>query len=342
MGEETKITVTLNKTGQSMTRNISTKSVLITKVEGPKEMKLNEKGTFKVTRYNTKKPPQKVKDQIKWAIKVGDEKIKELKNKKGESIEFTPNDKNMEGKEIILMPFLKKYTERISVKTKILISLIDVTTSSGKFLFSLKPNKKHKSQKITAKKLYKKGLQWFCPNADNYIELIKTNEQLKEFKELKHFSWDEIIKFSEQERWNISYRTGGSGDWKASSRGADGYLLVSIDGFPYWADAIGQIPFTIDVFTDYLEDGYSKSESTKKTLSTGQKFGDGEIFGGKSDFSNGYDNHMILRTCLWAKDRYKVKFSKGLISDSYEVSKTTYSPKKLSKFLSKVQTSKYL
>lgn len=120
-GGETKIKLTLDKTGQSMTREVVVQSILIKEAEGPKELKLNEKGTFKVTKYSKDEPSKKIKDQIKWAIKIGNDEIKELKDKKGESIEFTPDDKKMEGKEIILMPFLKKYSEEVSCKVSIIL-----------------------------------------------------------------------------------------------------------------------------------------------------------------------------------------------------------------------------
>lgn len=46
----------------------------------------------------------------------------------------------------------------------------------------------------------------------------------------------------------LSYRTGGSGDWKAESNPGNGYLMVEVEGVPYWADAIGQIPFTLNEY----------------------------------------------------------------------------------------------
>ncbi|WP_271785208.1 DUF4280 domain-containing protein [Aquimarina algiphila] len=224
-------------------------------------------------------------------------------------------------------------------------NLINVTTSSGKFLFSLKSNETHKAQTITAKKLYNKKIQWFCPQADNYLKLIKANDQLPTFNELKHFTWKEIVKFSEIERWNFNYRSGGSGDWKLSAKGADGYILVEINGFPYWADAIGQIPFSIDVFTDYLEDGYTKEQAIKKTILTGQKYGDGKIFGGKSDFSNEYDNHIILRSCLWAKKRYSVSVTSEMMKFStrkiYTLKKNSFDENQLGEKLTKEQVKKY-
>ena len=43
------------------------------------------------------------------------------------------------------------------------------------------------------------------------------------------------------------------GDWKKSSKGADGYLLVTVGEKSYWADAIGQIPFAVDTMRLYIK-----------------------------------------------------------------------------------------
>lgn len=32
----------------------------------------------------------------------------------------------------------------------------------------------------------------------------------------------------------LSYSSRGSGDWKAEGKPANGYLLVEIEGIPYW------------------------------------------------------------------------------------------------------------
>ena len=50
----------------------------------------------------------------------------------------------------------------------------------------------------------------------------------------KHFSWDDIISFSEIDRPMWHYHKGGNGDWKAEGKPANGYLLVEIEGIPYW------------------------------------------------------------------------------------------------------------
>ena len=91
----------------------------------------------------------------------------------------------------------------------------------------------------TAKELHSKGIQWFEPQADNYMELIDANSSINLLPNLKHFSWDDVISFGEIDRWMIDYRTGGDGDWKAKGKPGDGYLMVAVDGLPYWTDAIG-------------------------------------------------------------------------------------------------------
>ena len=69
----------------------------------------------------------------------------------------------------------------------------------------------------------------------------------------KHFTSEEVEEFANEERWMISYRGIGSGDWKESENGANGYYLVTIDDNPYWSDAIGQIPFATNLSKDYLD-----------------------------------------------------------------------------------------
>lgn len=159
------------------------------------------------------------------------------------------------------------------VQVNVLIELIDVITDGEKYLFSLKPNSIHRPQKITVRKLYSKGVQWFCTHADNYLKFVKQSPELSTFRELKHFSWEQIVRFAEIERWNINYRTGGSGDWKATDDGAGGFILVTVGNVPYWADVIGQIPFAVETYTDILEDGPSKERVVSETLSIGKRLG---------------------------------------------------------------------
>ncbi|WP_082868154.1 type VI secretion system tube protein TssD [Tenacibaculum ovolyticum] len=92
------------------------KTILVTKVIGPEELKLNEEGTYRVTSYN-QAPSEQEKQRIKWMLKIGDKET-QLKQQ-GEEIKYTVKDSKQQGKEILLMPYLKKHTETVSIKTKI-------------------------------------------------------------------------------------------------------------------------------------------------------------------------------------------------------------------------------
>ena len=188
---------------------------------------------------------------------------------------------------------------------------LSVTTNSGKFLFMLDDGKDEMNT-ITAWDLYNQGTQWFEPEADNYMALIGKAEGLGSFSELKHFSWKQIEDFSEEDRWMMSYRQGGSGDWKASSEGADEFYLVTVDESPYWVDAIGQIPFAVDKYTDELFNNNGNTDiSIRNTILAGREYGEGKLIGGTPDNSNTYDNYFILRGALWAKQRYMILYSKN-------------------------------
>ncbi|MGX1023607.1 RHS repeat-associated core domain-containing protein [Psychroflexus sp. MBR-150] len=207
---------------------------------------------------------------------------------------------------------------------------IIVTTSGGKELFRLNDGKTEITR-MTARQVYGRGIQWFESSADNYMPLISKAQGLSTFSELKHFSWNEIAEFAETDRWMLSYRAGGSGDWKADGKPGDGYLMVTVDGEPYWTDAVGQIPFAVDKFTDELESTGNASTARQKTIEAGQTFGDGNVIGGESDNTNSYDNAMIKRAINWAEKRYKVIKGSGWFGGNYDLQKTNHSPSNLSK-----------
>ena len=217
-----------------------------------------------------------------------------------------------------------------------------VTSKDGAFLFSL-DDKKTKTTDITAKKLYNKGIQWFEPLADNFMPLIEKAEDLLANPNLKHFTWQQVADFAEVNRLMVSYRQGGAGDWKMSKDGAAGYYLVTVDKYPYWSDAIGQIAFAVDYFTDsYLLTG-EKGPSIRKTVQKGREYGDGKLFGGKTDNSNTYDNYFILRGALWASNRYILEVTKRFLrSDKKELKRTNYSPNKLEAPIRKDEKTDYL
>lgn len=135
------------------------------------------------------------------------------------------------------------------------------------------------------------------------------------------------------DRSMIAYRTKGSGDWKANGKPGDGYLMVTVDGYPYWTDAIGQIPFTLNQYRNSLKSFGSYELAAKETLRIGMKFGDGFILSGlfrKSDTSNSYDNEMIKRAINWASNRYEVIGTNNWNRNSI-ISKTNHSPSILSR-----------
>ncbi|PHQ96881.1 MAG: hypothetical protein COB40_06875 [Marinosulfonomonas sp.] len=100
--------------------------------------------------------------------------------------------------------------------------------------------------------------------------------------------------------------------WKASSQGADGYLLSEVEGAPYWSDALGQIPFAADTYRDFRQRGYNHQRAAELTARRGAQFSEGKILRGvgaflgitKPDTSNSYDNAIIARTTSWASGRW--------------------------------------
>ena len=171
---------------------------------------------------------------------------------------------------------------------------IIVTTKDGKALFTLDDGKKAIT-KMTVAQLYKTGTQWFEPLADNYMPLKSQTKELSTTDKVKHFTSSEISEFSNEDRWMMSYRQGGSGDWKASEKGADGFLLSTVDEIPYWSDAIGQIPFAVDYATDMKDKGKTGYQAIRETVQKGKEYGEGKLIGGTTDNSNTYDNYFILR-----------------------------------------------
>jgi RHS repeat-associated protein len=210
---------------------------------------------------------------------------------------------------------------------------ISVTTNAGKPLFMLNDGQDGISN-MTAKALYDQGTQWFEPEADNYMSLISTAKGLSESSDLKHFTWNDIAEFAENDRWMGAYRQGGAGDWKASKKGADGYFLVTVDGQPYWSDAIGQLPFAVDKVTNELKGGVGSNQAVLNTVDAGREYGEGRLVGGQRDNSNTYDNYFILRGAHWGAVKYRQGSNGKLIRNSY-------SPSRLGAPVSNYLTKKY-
>ena len=171
---------------------------------------------------------------------------------------------------------------------------IRVVNRHNHFLFSL-DDRSTKNTTITAWDLYNKGIQWFEPEADNYYPLLSVSNDIEKVDGIAHYSWQEIESFSMIDRFMYSYRSGGSGDFKK-----DKPFLCTVDGIPYWTDAIGQIPFAINCYKKRLMDGYTPQEAMKYTQRIGHLFAKGRltIF---DSAPNDYDNMMIKRACNWAK-----------------------------------------
>ncbi|NVK64401.1 MAG: hypothetical protein HWE22_07420 [Flavobacteriales bacterium] len=324
-----------------------TQELLVAQVEGPEKVQAGKTYTY-VAKSFSRKPIGGELQAVKWSYQIDDGEIQDFDNpgriiggivKKVIRMPESLSD----NEKIRIYAYLQGPSQDASYESEIGLVLIEVTTKADKYLFSLYPTDEHPAEKLTAKELYDKGIQWFCPHADNYLRLAETDPNLATFSELKHFTWEAIVAFAEVDRWSISFRTGGSGDWKAVATGGDGYLLITVGGYPYWADGIGQIPFSVDTYRENLEDGMSHEEATRSTLSTGQRFGDGSVIGGESDASNSYDNHIILRTCLWGESRYSVThIQRRFLPDTYSVQTTGHSASSLGNPLSKSQVDTYL
>ena len=113
----------------------------------------------------------------------------------------------------------------------------------------------------------------------------------------------------------MSYAQKNEGDWKQNKKdGAGGFLLVSIEGALYWADAIGQIPFAVDTFKSEFVAAGDKDKAIIRTVKTGINYGDGSILFAKKDNSNNYDNFMILRGALWAAQNHTLTTSRFEVS----------------------------
>ena len=183
---------------------------------------------------------------------------------------------------------------------------LSVVNKTGGFLFSLDDGTFSKSE-IKASDLYKRGTQWFESTAENYMPLLSVNANIRKSESFKHFTWQDIIDFAEIDRNMLSYSFHGSGDWKAEGKPANGYLLVEIEGIPYWADAIGQIPFALNDYRNYYKNSFDSEYAERNTIADGAQFANGSLWNlifPSYDYSNTYDNAMIKRAIDWAKHRY--------------------------------------
>ncbi len=189
-----------------------------------------------------------------------------------------------------------------------------ITRKSGELLFALKP-KIPFFKIIAAQSFYDnfKG-QWFEPLADNYYELVWIHPHCGEagspqYAAYKHFSWKQIVDFIDNEDISIAtdFLKNGNGDWKQSKKAGNHYLLCFIHGFPYWCDAVGQIPFAIWSYRNKSRSGADKEGAIKWVIGEGIAVATGkpqDIIKFNFDLSNEYDNFFVLRGALWASKRF--------------------------------------
>lgn len=254
----------------------------------------------------------------------------------GEEIEFLTK----EGK-----TYLKKETELTDSKNDDpehikLPDIIVVTRKGGLILFVLRaPGEGLRF--VTAKTLYDKyQYQWFEPLADSYRELIYLNHKDYTKDAYKHFTWSQIDEFSSVLRFPLAFQPEWSGDWKNSSAGGDGYLLVMVDGLPYWTDAIGQIPFAINTYRSF--------HNIHNVVKIGVEWGPGDIMSrikGNFDDTNKYDNYFVLRGALYASRKYTYTVIKN-INSAYPAARVIetardINPNELSKTITVNEANKY-
>ena len=242
--------------------------------------------------------------------------------------------------------FIKEYIE-VRIRNNFTLThcaniennITKINNKEGIHLFSIE-RKDIKKCKLSTRELYAiKGIQWFEASADNYHKLLYVNEKLKDRKECQklgvlYFTWKEVVEFAESMSPNINYTDNkkdekfinyailyarkNKGDWKEVDDGAKGYLLVSMEGIPYWADAVGQIPYAINIYKGFLHLKQNKVKAKNATINVGYAFSEGKIgqiwtfynnfidnLCFKDDIydetlnpptdKNSYDNKMILR-----------------------------------------------
>ena len=193
-----------------------------------------------------------------------------------------------------------------------------ITRKSGCPLFALEPTEadENKFDIMTAQYLYDEyAVQWFEPLADKYRRLIWVNPRCletgtEEYEAYKHFTWQDIIDFALINRPSSAYAKYASGDWKFVADGGDKYLLVMVGNKPYWADAIGQIPFAVDTMRLYLEKYEGDvSKAIKKTSKVGIWFSNGSF---KPEYNNVYDHYFVLRGALYGASCFNVHIERAI------------------------------
>lgn len=209
-----------------------------------------------------------------------------------------------------------------------------ITRSNGVPLFALRPDSCDKPFRImNADKLYAEKIQWFEPLADFYRECVWINPtsnmaRSAAYEAYKHHTWQSIIEFAIVDRGALMFAAGFPGDWKIQRSGGDGYLLCSVEGYPYWTDGLGQIPFAVDTFRMFWTEINNIEIAIRKTGATGLRWANGKPGGEDTESENVYDNFIILRASLWASENFLRKIPArenygGLRGLSNEIRATT-------------------
>ena len=168
---------------------------------------------------------------------------------------------------------------------------IQIFNKEGIYLFSIE-RKDRTETKLSTEELYGiSGIQWFESGADNYHKLIDVNPDLQDKEKCEglgvlYFTWGNIVEFAEalyqpvKNRFDlmdfVKYFSGNSGDWKAVDNGAKSYRLVSMEGIPYWADAVGQIPFAINTYKAFYSFANNHTSAKNAVVNIGYIFSKGE------------------------------------------------------------------
>ncbi|EIP9903179.1 hypothetical protein P5N26_001707 [Campylobacter coli] len=168
---------------------------------------------------------------------------------------------------------------------------IQIFNKEGIYLFSIE-KKDRTETRLSVSELYKlQGIQWFESGAENYHKLLDVNPDLKDKEKCEglgvlYFTWRDIVEFAEalyqpvKNRFDlmdfVKYFSGNSGDWKQSPKGARGYVLVSMEGIPYWADAVGQIPYAINAYKAFYSFANNHTSAKNAVVNIGYIFSKGE------------------------------------------------------------------
>ena len=198
---------------------------------------------------------------------------------------------------------------------------IQIFNKEGIYLFSIE-KKDRTETRLSVSELYKlQGIQWFESGAENYHKLLDVNPDLKDKEKCEglgvlYFTWRDIVEFAEVDRMSVSYGKWGSGNWKKVEEGAKGHILVSMQGIPYWADAVGQIPYAIGVYRNALHNiSISLESAEQKVTDNKYYFYDGDYIKGvlrkmgvlpipQDELVNNYDNKMVDRGLNFAQKKY--------------------------------------